>query len=138
MGQSGKQPLTSWGKVAIVGAGGVAGALARYGLSLTVDYEWSFVVTFVVNLTGSFALAFILVYLTLRFRLSENIRLLLTTGFLGAYTTFSAYLLDFINLWRDKHPLIAGLYLVGSLAGGLFCAWLGLVLGERLNSNSRQ
>lgn len=60
--------------------------------------------------------------------LSPELRLLMTTGFLGAYTTFSTYGLDTAHLWRDRSPALAGLYWSGSAILGV----LGILLGASL------
>ncbi len=57
--------------------------------------------TWIVNITGSFLLGFVLALTTDRISMSPNMRLLLTVGFLGSYTTFSTYAVESVGLWRD-------------------------------------
>lgn len=57
---------------------------------------------------------------------------LLLIGFLGAYTTFSSYVLDTNHLFRNGHPLIAVSYWVGSPLVGLVCVEIGLFLGQKV------
>jgi len=115
--------------------GGLVGSAARIGIALIAgqidDYWWPYP-TLVVNLVGSFVLG----YLVAR-RMSSVpawMRLGITTGFLGAFTTLSAISLD-VAVPIVRHgvgPLIVmGSYAVGSIIVGLVCAILGLRLGAR-------
>jgi fluoride exporter len=119
--------------VVAVGVGGVFGAICRYALSLalpTVDgrFPWG---TFVINLTGSAVLGFLLILLLEQFPRARLARPVIGTGFIGAYTTFSTFMVETVDLVRDKQPGIAALYLVGSLLGGLAAVWIGMT-GARL------
>lgn len=77
--------------------GGGAGAVCRYALSSLVarhagnGFPWG---TLAVNLAGAFAMGLVVSLLSEKITLSENMRLLLTTGFLGGFTTFSAFSLE--------------------------------------------
>ena len=116
-----------------VGAGGVLGAGARYGVSLALPapdgaFPWS---TFIINLTGSALLGLLLTLLSERFPRGQLARSVLGTGVLGAYTTFSTFEVDALLLWRSHHYLLVALYALGSVLGGLSAVWLGMV-GARL------
>jgi CrcB protein len=87
--------------------GAVAGALSRYYLTswFTQRFGTSFPYgTFFINLTGCFAMGF---FMTLAWErivsVPPEVRLLVATGFLGSYTTFSTYGLETIALLRDAH-----------------------------------
>lgn len=89
--------------LALIALGGMAGALARYGFSRFVQlssgdvFPWG---TLAVNLSGCLAIG--MVYeLFDRAVIPSDLRSLVTIGFLGAYTTFSTYSLETINLLRD-------------------------------------
>lgn len=116
----------------VVACAGAIGALARYALSriITVPaghFPWN---TFWVNITGSFAIGLVLVLLTERFPRARVARPLIATGFLGAYTTFSTYMVDADLLFR-AHDLATGIaYALASLAAGLAAAFLGIALGR--------
>lgn len=66
--------------------------------------------------------------------ISPEVRLLVTTGFLGSYTTFSTYGLDTITLLGLRRFMPAGLYWVGSTLLGIFSVELGMLLARLVNS----
>jgi fluoride exporter len=84
-----------------------------------------------INITGCAAMGFF-TSLTLErsLHLSPEVRLMVTTGFLGAYTTFSTYGLEMVNLWRNGSFWLVGLYGVGSMILGAIATYLGMVLGK--------
>ena len=107
-----------------VGAGGAVGSLARAGIAAGIPHEpgtwaWS---TFIVNATGCFALAALLVCLPTHWSYA---RLLLGTGVLGGYTTFSALSIDAVTLLDRGRPATAGAYVVLSVAVVLVAALAG-------------
>jgi CrcB protein len=126
---------TSLKSVLAVFVGGIVGSAARIGITLVAgqidDYWWPYP-TLVINLMGSFALG----YLVARGMpsLPAWMRLGVTTGFLGAFTTLSAISLD-VAMPIVRHgvgPLgVMGSYAVGSIIMGLVCAIAGLRLGVR-------
>lgn len=81
--------------------------------------------TLAVNLTGSFALG-----LLDGIVLPDDLELVVSTGLIGAYTTFSTWMLETQQLASDGRRLQAATYVVVSLAAGLALAWLGLRLGH--------
>jgi fluoride exporter len=120
--------------------GAIAGALSRYYLSLYLSLwltdrlgmEFPYG-TFLINITGCAAMGlFSSLTLERSLHLSPEIRLMVTTGFLGAYTTFSTYGLEMVNLWRNGSLELAGLYGVGSVILGAIATYLGMVLGKIL------
>ena len=119
----------------LVAVGAVLGANARYWVSnraanrFGVDFPYG---TLIVNVSGSFAIGFVLATLTSQAGIDPEARLLVATGFLGGYTTFSAFSLDAGTLWERGRPGFAALYVVGSVAlsiGGLFA---GLAVARTL------
>ena len=124
--------------VAGVAAGGALGAPARYGLGLLVPgggdgFPWG---TFAVNISGSLALAVLVVVvaevLDEAGPLARRLRSVLGVGFLGAYTTYSSYALEVDTLARDGHAGMALLYASVSLVAGVAAAAVGLALARRL------
>lgn len=90
-------------KIVYIGLGGALGALLRYALVSTVQKFYSPVYpmgTLAVNLAGSFAAGFLWHALEDSI-LSPHVRLFLFVGILGAFTTFSTYMLETMNLLRD-------------------------------------
>ena len=112
--------------------GGGAGATCRYGVGRVVGARYAGVFplgTFLINVTGCFALG--LVYTVLA-RTQRDVALpaaLLETGFLGGYTTFSTYALEGALLYADGRRWLAALNLLGSVAVGLLAAALGAAVG---------
>ena len=121
----------------IVGAlacGGVFGALSRYAISLalptkTGQFPWG---TFLINLSGSLVLGFLLVLLLEQFPRGRLARPVIGTGFLGAYTTFSTFMVETVLLIRDGHPGDAVAYLTSSTVLGLVAAWAGIAFARLL------
>lgn len=117
-----------------VSLGATAGALSRYYLNLwfaqhfgTFPYG-----TFLINLTGCFAMGFFITLATQRVTvISPEVRLLVAVGFLGSYTTFSTYGLDTVTLLNSRHFLAAGFYWAGSAILGIICVQLGTIFAQR-------
>lgn len=114
-------------KILAVGIGGAIGAIARHCLNLLIGNNWwDFpLATFLINITGSFLIGFLL----FKFEANEIVRLLLVTGFLGAYTTFSTFEYETFQLTQSKQLFIAFLYVSLSfalafigVAGGIWLA----------------
>ena len=113
-------------------AGGAAGSLARYLVTRTLVQRfpgWNFAAgTFVVNVTGSFAIGILMTLLVERFRLPSYWHLLGVVGFLGGYTTFSSFEFDSYLAVRGGHHLTALTYIIGSVAAGYGAVWMGASL----------
>ena len=110
---------------------GAAGALTRYGLGVVVGprlFPWS---TLAINVTGSFVLT-LLVAGPLASRRNSLMAMALTVGFLGAYTTFSAFGLETVELVRDERIGAAAMYVAVTVVLGLAAAAAGYWLGQRL------
>lgn len=117
----------------LVFLGGGLGSAARHGVNMGVARVYSGnlpVATFVVNVTGSFVMGAIVAWLAFRASVpwSQHTRLLLTTGFLGGYTTFSTFSLDTALLVERDAYFTAALYIVASVALGLLGLFAGLWL----------
>lgn len=116
----------------LVFLGGGMGSLARHGLSrfglalLGPGFPWW---TLAVNVSGSFAIG-LLAGLFGAFETGHNARLFFVTGFLGGFTTFSAFSLDALTLWERGAPLQTCLYILGSVILSLVAAALGLMLSR--------
>ena len=115
-------------------AGAVAGAPLRYFVGSHVPGgNWgSFPAgTFLVNVTGCLAIGLVLGFAEARDSLSREARLLLVTGFLGSYTTFSAFGWETYALLRDNDISRAVAYSAGSVIVGVLAVWLGATLGKQ-------
>ena len=112
--------------------GGVLGTLARHGLTLALSPGPWPAGTFAANLLGALLLGVLLEGLrgpdtpVLR-----TVRLAAGTGFLGAFTTYSALAVEADLLVRDGRPGLAAAYAVGSLVAGLVLSALGAALAAR-------
>lgn len=115
-----------------VGIGGLIGANARFGFGRAVEDRVGTAfpyATLVVNATGSVAIGLLLTLLMTRVS-DQTWRLLLVTGFLGGYTTFSAYSFEAVSLLLDGRWARALVYVVGSNLLGLGGCLLGILLGR--------
>lgn len=111
----------------LVGAGGFAGAIARYLVSLAMTrVSESFPLgTLTINVVGSFLIGFLAVAIGERGWVAPTAGLALTTGFLGAFTTFSTFSLELLRLWSSGQSGTALVYAFGSVVLGLVAVWLG-------------
>lgn len=115
--------------ILIVGAGGALGAISRYLASGWVQgltagfFPWG---TFSVNIVGSLALGFVLVWLQSVVGTTE-LREFVTIGFLGSFTTFSTFSYETVAMLRDGEWWRAGGYTAGSLALGVLAVVVGAV-----------
>ncbi|MFD8770581.1 fluoride efflux transporter FluC [Microbacterium oxydans] len=113
-------------RILLVAAGGTAGTAARLGLGLMLPDVGGFpVAVLVANVVG----ALLIGLLAARLPATAELRLVLGTGVLGGFTTYSAFMTGTLSLWADA-PVIAVAYAVGSLTLGLAAAALGLRLGR--------
>ncbi len=117
-----------------ISLGAVAGALSRYYITMWFANRFGTAFpygTFFINITGCLAMGF---FITLAFErvpaVGPEVRLMVATGFLGAYTTFSTYGLETNVLWRDRSYSSAILYWAGSAVIGVIAVQLGAILAR--------
>lgn len=117
-----------------VAAGGALGSVLRWLVSSgfarggEARFPWG---TLAVNIAGSLAIGVVLGWASERGPLSPTLRLLVVTGVLGGFTTFSAWSWETLALLRSGQPFAASGYAIGSLAGGLLAAAAGFALVRR-------
>ena len=87
--------------------------------------------TMAVNVAGSFAIG-LLAGLFGAHETGHNMRLFLTTGFLGGFTTFSAFSLDALTLWERGSIIQSGIYVLASVVFSLLAAAAGLLLSRAI------
>lgn len=116
----------------LVGVGGFVGAIARFVIArlsahlLGIGFPYG---TFIINITGSFLLGFMGTLVAQRvIPHSEEIRLAVSIGFLGAYTTFSTFEFESHALFDNGSWLLGLTNLFASLFVGLLAVRLGIVL----------
>ncbi len=107
---------------AVVALGGAAGALARWAISLGVPWHppgipWA---TLTANLVGCVAIGALLTLWTEGSPPAWWVRPLVAVGFVGGFTTFSAFAVEGVRLMEVGEPSVAAIYVVGSVTAGLF------------------
>ena len=114
----------------VVFAGGGIGSVFRYILAVWIGQKWgrSFPLgTFVINITGSFLIGFLMTLMAERFVENPQWRLLLVVGGLGGYTTFSTFQYETGKLVMDGELLYASLNVILSVVVGFIALKLGEV-----------
>jgi fluoride exporter len=124
--------------VAAIAVGGGLGSAARYALSAALPaghgFPWAI---FAVNVSGSFALGVLMVYLLEIWPPRRFLRPFLAVGLIGGYTTFSTYAGGVVTLLTGGAPAVAGAYAVGSIVAALLAVWCG-VYAARLPARLRE
>lgn len=114
----------------LASVGGAVGAGLRHlvnlgmGRLLGTGFPWG---TFTVNVVGSLLMGVLIEMLVLRFGGSSVLRTALATGFLGGFTTFSAFSLDIYVLIERQQMALAFAYAAGSVLLGLTALYAGIV-----------
>lgn len=118
----------------MVAGGGAVGAVARYWLLawLAGRLGAGIVPLLLINVSGAFALGFLATLADGRGLIGPEARLLLTTGFLSAYTTFSSWMYDTALLLTAGEYGRAAANVVGSVAAGLVAVALGIAAARLL------
>ena len=125
-------------KVAAIAVAGAAGALSRYGLGLLFPpaagrppaFPWG---TYVANISGSFVAGVAVVLLARLWPGNDVVAAAVLVGFLGAYTTFSAFTLQVQRLVDDGASSIAVVYVLTSVVAGIAAAFVGVGVGKLIN-----
>ena len=122
-------------EIAIVFAGGGLGAAARYLLSGAVynliGFQFPYG-TLVVNSLGCFFIGFLMSLLSERFIVDPGLRLFLTVGILGGFTTYSTFSYETIQLLRDSQHISAIMNVLGTTVVCLVATWVGLIIGKQI------
>lgn len=120
-----------------VGACGVVGVLLRYSLGIAAERVVSMtlpVTTLAINVLGSFLIGLVYVFGNEAATLSPELRVGLSVGLLGGFTTFSTYALELVRLAEAGQLWLAGLYFGLSTGLGMGAAFAGILLARRLTS----
>ena len=118
-----------------IAAGGALGALARFWVSNGVyamlgrGFPWG---TLAVNMIGSVLIGVLYILLLERLTVGPEVRALLLVGFLGAFTTFSTFSIETLNLLQQADYFKAFSNMVISVVACVGAAWVGVMLGRQL------
>lgn len=120
-------------KYAYIAAGGAAGTLCRY---IVAGFAQRFAGTafpagtFTVNMLGCLLFGLITGLSENRLGLTPELRLMILTGFMGAFTTFSTYMFESVSLAKSGQLPLAALNIGGQTAIGFLCIMAGLAIGR--------
>jgi len=122
-------------KYLIVALGGAIGSMLRFWAGGYVSgrlgsrFPYG---TFVINITASFLIGFIMTVLAERTHLSPAWRYLLVIGFLGGYSTFSSFEYETFRGFEDGEFLIAAMNIALSVGVGFLAVWIGAITGRTI------
>lgn len=119
-----------WPVLASISAGGMLGALGRYGITVAWPHDpsgfpWA---TFTINITGCVLIGVLMVAVADIWPGRKLLRPFLGTGVLGGYTTFSTYIVDAQHLLDHGAALTALTYLAATVTAALLAVWAGTAI----------
>lgn len=118
-----------------IAVGGAIGAVLRYLMANNIyslfgnAFPWG---TLFVNVFGSLLMGFLYVMFIERMLVSTEIRSLVLIGLLGAFTTYSTFSIETVNLIESGELIRAGANILASVAACLIACWLGLTVGRQI------
>ncbi len=119
-----------------IAIGAVPGALSRYYITgwCLKNFGSGFPYgTFIINITGCFCMGFFITLASGIANFPDEAKLMVATGFLGAYTTFSTYGFDTLTLWRNGKLAKTAFYWTGSGIFGIIGVYLGAILAKQIH-----
>jgi CrcB protein len=122
-------------RVGLVALGGAIGSVARYGVGALAASLFGPAFPFgtlLVNLSGSFLIALVMHIALTGSAISVELRIFLTTGIMGGYTTYSSFNYETLALLNQRAYGLAGLNLAATVVGCLLAGILGLAAGRAL------
>lgn len=118
-----------------IGVAGFAGAISRYSVEGWVSartrgsFPWG---TLVVNISACALIGFVAALLTERFRVNPTVRIAITVGFVGTYSTFSTWAFETMKLQNDGAHALALANVAASIVAGMAAVYAGTWLGRAL------
>lgn len=122
-------------QILVIMLGGSLGALMRFIVSnsVTEKFGGNFPYgTLTVNVLGSFIMGFLAMFLVERMGLDPLLRLGIFVGFLGAFTTFSTFSMETLNLFEQGESLRALVNMFVSVVLSVLAVWLGVLAGKTI------
>ena len=123
-------------QIMVIMLGGGLGAITRFIVSTTVANKLGSHFPFgtiTVNVIGSFVMGFLAIWLLEKVGLDPLWRLAIFVGFLGAFTTFSTFSMDTLNLFEQGQYFRGLLNMLLSVSLSVLAVWLGVLLGKQIN-----
>lgn len=119
-------------KIIAVGIGGFVGAILRYLISDVIPQVNGFpLATLLINLFGSFLLAYILTAGVKKWQLHPTVILGIGTGLIGSFTTFSTFSVETLHLIENHAYILAAIYILLSLVGGFTLSFIGFLVAKK-------
>jgi len=119
----------------VVFLGGGLGTVARYGLSgavhRVVNGQFPYG-TMTVNVLGCLVIGFLMSFFADRFVINPSLRLFLTLGFLGGFTTYSSFSYETLQLFQDGEDFYACVNILVTTFSCLAATWFGSMVGKQL------
>lgn len=122
--------------IVAIGAGSFIGGILRYGLVVWTGQKPSGdfpIGTLMVNLIGCLLIGIIYGFSN-NWNISPEWRLVITTGFLGGFTTFSAFSVETVTMLKNGYMGAAMLYIIISVLGGLLATFAGMLISKLITS----
>jgi fluoride exporter len=120
-----------------VALGGAIGSALRYGVNIAAPrllgtgFPWA---TLTVNIVGSFLMGLLSAALAEKFSDQPHLRLFLTTGILGGFTTFSAFSLDLFGLMQRGENSTAVIYALASVVLSILAVFSGFMVSQAFHA----
>jgi CrcB protein len=123
-----------WGGLLAVGGGAAVGAWLRWGLGALLNPVFPTLPlgTLAANLSGGLVMGFAMELITRHTLLSNEMRLLLTTGFLGGLTTFSTFSAEIVTLLMRKDYVWGGIAIAAHVVGSVALTIIGILIVRAL------
>jgi CrcB protein len=119
-----------WSGILAVGGGAAAGAWLRWGLGILLNpiFPTLPLGTLAANLSGGLLMGFAMELITRHAVLTPEVRLLVTTGFLGGLTTFSTFSAEIVTLLLRKEYLWGTITIATHVVGSIVMTIIGILL----------